>query len=177
MQNYQGILKDRYKVVPRVLIFVFKGNDVLLQKGALGKRLWANLYNGVGGHIERGEDLLAGAYREFNEETGLQKIHLQLCGSVIIDADQYEGVMLFIFGGKYQSGEIKSSSEGKIEWVDEKRIKDLPTMPDLSILLEQTKLALKSNWVFHGQSWYDKNGILRIAISNLEDSLKKEKQS
>ncbi len=68
----QGVHNDRYQVIPRSLIFVRRGEQVLLLKGAAHKRLWANLYNGIGGHIERGEDALSAARRELAEESGLQ---------------------------------------------------------------------------------------------------------
>jgi 8-oxo-dGTP diphosphatase len=59
----QGLTDDRYVVVPRTLIFIKRENSVLLLKGAPDKRLWANLYNGVGGHVERGKDVLSAARR------------------------------------------------------------------------------------------------------------------
>ena len=54
----QGVRNDRYKIIPRTLIFVTRGEQVLLLKGAVHKRLWANQYNGIGGHVEQGEDAL-----------------------------------------------------------------------------------------------------------------------
>ncbi|MCH7664271.1 MAG: NUDIX domain-containing protein, partial [Chloroflexi bacterium] len=62
--SHQGESNDRYQLIPRVLIFITRGDEVLLLKGAPDKNLWANLYNGVGGHIERGEDVLSAARRE-----------------------------------------------------------------------------------------------------------------
>ena len=67
-QSDQGITKDRYTVVPRVAIFLRRGDAVLLLKGAPTKRLWANKYNGLGGHVERGEDAMSAARRELLEE-------------------------------------------------------------------------------------------------------------
>ena len=46
--NDQGVNLERYMLVPRTLIFLTRGDQVLLLKGAADKRLWAGLYN-VGG--------------------------------------------------------------------------------------------------------------------------------
>ena len=62
----------RHLVVPRVLIFLTRTTgagvqEVLLLKGAPTKRLWANKYNGLGGHVEATEDVYAAARREVHE--------------------------------------------------------------------------------------------------------------
>ena len=48
----QGLTNDRYTLIPRVLVFLTRGDTVLLLKGAPTKRLWAGKYNGVGGHVD-----------------------------------------------------------------------------------------------------------------------------
>ena len=67
----QTIMPGKYQAVPRVLCFVTHGDEVLLLRGAPDKRIWPDKYNGVGGHVETGEDILSGARREIYEETGL----------------------------------------------------------------------------------------------------------
>lgn len=78
-------------LIPRVLVFVIRGDSVLLIKGSHHKRLWADKYNGIGGHLERGEDVLFAAQREFLEETGLHA-DLHLCGMVIVETGTNPGV-------------------------------------------------------------------------------------
>ena len=61
----QGVSQDRYTVIPRVLIFPFASDGkVLLLKGAPHKRIWAGLWNGIGGHVEAGESIIQAAQRE-----------------------------------------------------------------------------------------------------------------
>src|SRR5512147_2843413 len=131
----QGITKDRYMLIPRTAIFVRRGDEYLLIKGASTKRLWAGKYNGLGGHVERAEDVLSSAKRELLEETGLTA-DLWLCGTVIVDAGE-TGICLFVFSGEYVSGELKASNEGMAEWVQYDAISELPVVEDLPVLLSR----------------------------------------
>ena len=72
----------RYHMIPRVLCFVTNGEDVLLIEGAPNKKLWAGQYNGLGGHVERGESPHAAARREIREEAGLDVTDLRLRGVI-----------------------------------------------------------------------------------------------
>jgi len=131
----QGVNLDRYLFVPRTLIFLTCEDRVLLLKGAENKRLWAGLYNGVGGHIEQGEDILSAAKRELFEETGLITTDLWLCGVVTVDTQTNPGVGIFIFRGECAEGEPVLSIEGTLEWVDRSKIKSIPLVADLPVLI------------------------------------------
>ncbi len=127
--------RDRYTVVPRTLIFLTRGNQVLLLKGAASKRLWAGKFNGLGGHLEPGESPYRSALRELNEETGLTVQDLQLRGIVHVTLPAPPGVMLFVFVGEGSDGELRPSEEGTPLWIDREQLASLPVVEDLKELL------------------------------------------
>jgi len=165
----QGITQDRYTLIPRTLIFLTRGERVLLIKGAPHKRLWANLYNGIGGHIERGEDVLASARRELQEETGLQSTDLWLCGVITVDTGQNTGIGIYVFKGECSSGETNPSCEGALEWVAYAEVFEKPLVEDLYHLLPRVLQMQPGDSPFSANYSYNKAGkmVVRFSAENL----------
>jgi 8-oxo-dGTP diphosphatase len=142
----------RYLTVPRTLCFVFDGDDVLLIRRGQHKRLFPGKVNGVGGHVEAGEDVAASAAREIFEETGLEVRDLWLAGVVHVDgrlgqADALPdgfmpGVMVFVFTAQAHDRAVCASEEGELLWVPSTDIYGLDWVdgdPRLLLLALQAK--------------------------------------
>lgn len=160
----QGVSSERYHVIPRTLIFITRDDDVLMIKGSPQKRLWANRYNGIGGHIECGEDVLTAARRELHEETGISVSDLWLCGSVFVDASETTGIAIFVLRGEYEGGNLQQSEEGELEWVARERIYTLPLVEDLPILLPKIFGMRRGEPPFAARSGYDEKDHLFVCF-------------
>ena len=159
----QGVSLQRYMLIPRTLIFVTHGDQLLLIKGAPGKRLWAGRYNGIGGHIDQGEDILSGAKRELIEETGLSNIDLWMCGTVTINTGQNPGIALYVFRGESaEKTSLKFSEEGTPTWIPQRQIFELPLVEDLFILLPKVLADDSKNPPFAGHYFYDQKDQLVV---------------
>ncbi len=163
-EEAQGTTIPRYTVVPRVNCFLTSGNDILLLKGAPTKRLWANRYNGIGGHVERDEDPYQAARREIREESGLQVDRLRLGGVVHVCLSEGPGVLLFLFTGEAPSREVRPSPEGTLEWIPRERVAELPVLEDLPVLLPYLLDVPAGTAPFFARSYYE-GGQLRVEFS------------
>jgi 8-oxo-dGTP diphosphatase len=86
-------------------------------------------YNGLGGKLEPGEDVVAGLKREVREEAGIECGLIRLVGTISWPGfgkrgEDWFGFVFRIesFGGTPLSG----NSEGALEWVDVERVPTLP---------------------------------------------------
>jgi 8-oxo-dGTP diphosphatase len=160
----QGVNRERYMLIPRTAIFLRRGDAYLLLKGAPTKRLWANKYNGLGGHIERGENISTAAKRELLEESGLSA-DIWLCGTVIVETGQNPGICLYVFTGESVDGDPQPCSEGLAEWIAYDRLNSLPVVEDLSVLLGRVHAMRKGDPPFAAHSFYDDDDHLIVQFS------------
>lgn len=156
-------MKKRYMVYPRTLTFLLNGErDVLLIQRSPDARLFPGMFNGVGGHIERGENVLSAAQREVHEETGLDVPDLMLrCLLHVDEGGDRPGVLVFVFVGNAEQRDVVESSEGSLHWVPLEGIGELNLMPDLPPLLDRiltlpastAPIFARSNISADGDNW------------------------
>jgi 8-oxo-dGTP diphosphatase len=106
------------------------GTEVLLiHRNRRAGDLHLGKYNGLGGKIEAGEDVVAGMRREIREEAGLECDELALRGTISWPGFGNDGAdwFGFIFRVDRWHGTPQSENpEGTLEWVSVERILDLP---------------------------------------------------
>jgi 8-oxo-dGTP diphosphatase len=157
-----AVSKHRYTLIPRVLCFVTAGDEVLLLKGAPSKKIWANKYNGLGGHVEPGETIHTAAWREIHEESGLRVNDLRLRGVVTIDTGEASGIGMFVFTAEATTRAVHPSGEGALEWVKPQDFAALPLVEDLPTLLPFVLNLPTESPPFSAQYTYDEAGRLVI---------------
>ena len=114
------------------LCLIQDGNKLLLQNRI--KEDWKG-YTFPGGHVEPGESFVDSVKREMKEETGLDILNPTLVGikQFPIDGGRY---IVLLFKATEFTGEVVSSEEGEMEWVEADSLSETNTVEDFMDLLK-----------------------------------------
>ena len=135
-----------------VLCYLKKGDSYLLmlrnkKKNDLNALKWI----GIGGHIEEGESKEDTLLREVKEETGLTLLNYKYRGEILFVNNDYEEIM-YLFTSDSFYGELISSDEGELHWINKEDILSLNIwegdrvfLPDLLNSDKYIKLKLVYN--------------------------------
>ncbi|MCL4384635.1 NUDIX domain-containing protein [Patescibacteria group bacterium] len=162
---------QRYTVIPRVLVFVFKNNKLMMMKysGKGGHQTQEkvdrkDIYNPIGGHIEDGESPIDCATKEAMEEAGIKLLNPKISGVINVSGFAGKNIMNFIVSGTTEDEPIKETLEGTMEWVDSKAIDGLKVFPDLKPIMDKL-MSLKEGQMFTGVIEFDgKFGLRKIEL-------------
>ena len=109
------------------LCMIVNGSKILVQDKVGGDEGGIIL---PGGHVEKHEPVVDSVIREMKEETGLDIRNPRLCGIkewINEDGSRY---VVFLFRAEEFSGELVSSEEGRVFWMEKEDV-------------------LKSRWIWH----------------------------
>jgi 8-oxo-dGTP diphosphatase len=160
----QRLDAGRYQVVVRTLVFGWRDGRVLLQQVPAERGPWAGLWNGIGGHVERGESAAEAARREFLEETGLELLDLKLAGQVLVDLGTSPGITFSVFCALVADGEPTPSEEGPLRWFAPDDIPPEILVEDLPTLLPRALACLDGAPPFSAIYTYGEDGGLTIRM-------------
>ena len=133
------------------LCMVYRGEEILLQNRV--KTDWRG-YCFPGGHVEPGESIVDSVIREMQEETGLTVQRPKLCGikQFPIDGGRY---LVFFFKTNEFEGRLRSSEEGKVEWIPRKELPNISTVTDFMDMLKvfDRDDLTEFQYVVDGDNW------------------------
>ena len=109
------------------LLYIIKKNKVLLiyKKKGHGK----GLFNGIGGKIKKGEDIIQSIIREAKEEVNLKVKSLHFCGNINFD-DEKGRWQVYVFKSDDFEGNPKETDECIPFWFDIKNVPYDKMWPD-----------------------------------------------
>lgn len=112
-------MEKTYKCIISNMCMVYKGDMILVINRT--KSDWPGL-SFPGGHLEENETLEESVVREMEEETGLEIKNPKLCA--IKEWDWGNGVRYLglLYKTNDFKGELKSSNEGEVFWINKKDI-------------------------------------------------------
>ena len=121
---------ERHRAKITSLVFVRRNRQVLLRRHGAGHR-FEGRWNGIGGHVEAGEDPLRSAHREVREEAGIE-IHDVRLRMVLHEADaEGDSTLVFWFAADWLSGAVQPPAGLQLEWVEAQEAPALEMMPDV----------------------------------------------
>jgi len=166
INDYKRQIVDRNKIVDTSMtvttqVYIFDGHNILIQnrKG----HTWTGLAV-PGGHVKHNEPTIQSAIREVKEETGLDVKDLVLFGTHQYTCpEDGESIAMLYYTTKF-SGELKSSEEGEVSWMNIENVLENPDAAEgFTKLVHNAWTKVKNlvkdsnNYNVYGE-YVDKNG-------------------
>lgn len=89
-----------------------------------------------GGHVDESEPFVDSTIREVKEETGLTVSNLKLCGIKQFQTLDNARYVVFLYKTNSFEGELKSSDEGKVFWINADELNNYKLANDFRQLYE-----------------------------------------
>lgn len=109
-----------------------------------------------GGHVEKEEAFVEAVIREVYEETGLTIKNPVLCGTKQFQTEDDARYVVLFYRTSHFSGELKSSGEGEVFWVDRKDLEKYPLSMDMMAMVQVMESQSLSEFYYYkdGGKWH-----------------------
>jgi 8-oxo-dGTP diphosphatase len=115
------------------------GKTLMLHRNKKSDDIHAGKWNGLGGKFEAGESPEMCIRREVQEEAGLSIHDPHLHGLLIFVNFKGNDWYVFVFSATDFIGEMIDSPEGRLEWIADDKLPDLPLWPSDAVFLPWLK--------------------------------------
>jgi 8-oxo-dGTP diphosphatase len=120
-------------------IFIRKDDQYLVLRRSPAKKYAPNVIHPFGGKVDPGENPFEAAVREVKEETGVNVKNMRL-EAVIQEIEPHLGEpynwLIFHFSADYNDGELISTEEGEMVWLNADEIKAAELFPSVRLLID-----------------------------------------
>lgn len=138
------------------------GKTLLLQRYKKENDQHEGKWLGIGGHLELGETSDEAMIREMKEETGLIPLELNFKGIITFPNFNGKGedeIVYFYTCDKFE-GQLIDCNEGRLEWIDDEKVKDLNLWEGDRIYFQW----MKENRFFVGKIVYEKEKVVDYTV-------------
>ena len=156
--------RQRHQARVAVVSFLRHGDDVLLLRHAASSDRFAGRWNGIGGHVEVGENILAAARRELFEEAGVKDATLRLRGVCHETGLVGQPYLTFFFVGDAPIRSFDSREGHEMAWQPLHALPDLPLVSDVAELLP--RLLQAGEPLFITETYDGSDGLLELRIED-----------
>ncbi len=157
--------KPRHTARLVTVSFVLHGGDVLLLRHPETSDRFPGQWNGIGGHVEAGEDVRAAALRELREEAGVVPTELSLravCHEAGLVGHDH---VLFVFVGRVATRAFRSAEGLELGWQPLAKLDTLALVHDVELLLERALVAKEPFFVV--ESYRDGDRPVKVEIDGV----------
>ncbi len=146
--DYLASLQKQAEIAKKQIVvsaLIVNNNKIFVQKRSISRKLFPNCWDVVGGHLEKGENIISTLSREIKEETSwqLEKIfgHFYTLDWQAQSQEKREFAFLVIVSGNLTNPILEKDKHSGFLWLASNQLEILKDKPDDLYIYELVKKA------------------------------------